>query len=490
MSVKSLDTGMKIELIDEYYLRTNLSKVESLAVANKKRVFRETAKHFTRIEEREDVNIPDTRELYYEISVDDGKEMHLDSFRLMAQDAVGKQLILDGLMEMFLLISEGKIYDVEMNPLNFIAEDKPDIERIYIKAFYRKDRGLREITNEWLNDVKKLIGYFLVGDTGINETNFSRLRPVDIYNRMSGSVAEEYLKIIKSTSVDQMAREWFTPEVYNQVKGFPPIVNDFRTPKDVTDVGAALLGNVREPEYEETVEDKYMDLEEGEYEEEQESKVGIKKVLIMALIGLGIGGFFGIKIFGGSKVETVEVPVHYYEGMIQASIQKYKDAGTDFDLLTEDDLELLGDNELLTIYIAYLKGGEFDKALEIDPDGAETVITYLQKRDRLSEVLDMSSTLPVIQFEKAVLEKDYETVVSLKGEVRDTEERQQDVIKALVLTGDIDIAVEYVKEKDIKGMEKKVREWYNQYADGADLEKSEIKDADEKIKELPKENKK
>lgn len=486
MSVKSLDTGMRIELIDERYLRTNLSNVESLAIANKKRVFRETAKHFTQIEEREDVNIPQTKELYYEISVDDGRELPLDSFRLMAQDEVGKQLILDGLMEMFLLISEGKIYDVEMNPLNFIAEDKPDIERIYIKAFYRRDRGLREITNEWLNDAKKLIGYFLVADTGINEDNFSRLSTVDIYNRMTGSVAEQYLKIMKSTSIDQMARDWFTPEIYNQVKGFPPIVSDFRAPKDVTDIGTALLGNVQDERYEEEdVEDDYVDLEEGRYEE-SESKIGIKKVLIMAIIGLGIGGFFGIKIFGAGSVETVEVPVHYYEGMIQASIQKYKDAGENFDLLTEEELELLGDNELLTVYIAYLKGGEFDKALKIDPDGAETVVTYLKKRDRLSEVLEMSSNLPVIQFEKAVLEKDYETVVSLKGEVRDTEERQQDVIKALILTGDINLAVDYVKEKDLKGMEEKVRKWYNQYADSTDVGKSEVKEADEKIKELTK----
>lgn len=486
MDVKKLGN---MELIDESYIRTTISDGESVAIVNKNRVFRATNKHFTKVNERVDENMPNMKELYYEISIDDGRELPLDSFRLMATDPAGKQMILDGIMELLLLISEGKIYDVELNPLNFIAEDNHDVGKVYVKAFYRRDRGLREITNEWLEDAKKLIGYFLVSDTGISERNYENLSAVDIYHRLSGSIAQQYLKILKSPSIDKMARDWFTDEAYRQIKGFPPIVSEYVEPKDVTSVSGTMIGNfeIEEDEGEEEELDVIAedDTEGVKRKEKHEGISKLKTLLIgvVLLVGLVMGILMGTKYFN-DRIDMVEVPVSYYNGMLKASVQKYKDAAEDFDLLTFEELELLGEDEKTTIYITYLKGGNFDRALAIDPEGAETVVTYLEKRDELPQVLDMESELAPIKFERAYLEEDYQTVVDLKGEIRDTERRQLYLVESLVKTGNIETAVEYVEEKGLEGLKKKVRKYYEDYQEsiGNTASKEELKEVDGLIK--------
>lgn len=514
MSVRGLNTGQYIEFLGEDYLRTTVSKGESLSITNKKRVFRGTAKHFTQIHEKQDENMPDTVELYYKISVEEGKELHLDSFRLMVEDEAGKQMILDGLLEILFLVSEGKIYDVELNPLNFIAEDKPDIGRVYVKAFYRKDRGLREITDRWLENAKKLIGYFLIADTGINETNFNSMSSVDIYNEMAGSVAEQYLKILKSPSIDKIAREWFEEDVYKQIKGFPPIMSDYREPKDVTELYEIVMGDVqvREEQSEEPlVKGNHTSSKEEKPVPKVESKKAVEKpkkikppkentgkgnkifktwgiVTVMTAVGIFIGSTVGTN-FGESKPEEgiVEVTETFYDGMLRASVQKYQDAGEQFDLLKEEELTNLSEDERMTVYITYLKAGEYDKALEIDPEGAETVVMFLEKQKQMDHIKEIKTDLPPIQFEKAVLDKDYKTIVELKGSVRDTAVRQQNVIEALVLTGELETAVEYVKEKELEGQETTVRKYFNSYADTleAELTEEEVAKVDEIIKSLP-----
>lgn len=490
MGVKKLG---ELELIEEKYLRTVITEGESIAIRNKNRVFRDTLKHFTRIDERDDENIPDMRELYYRIKVDENKELSLEAFRLIARDERGKQIILNGLLEMLLLVSDGKIYEVELNPLNFIAEDKPDIGTVYIKAFYRRDRGLREITNDWLESAKKLLGYFLVSDTGVNVENYDELTSVDIYPMLKGNIAKQYMRILKSKSIDDIARDWFTEEKYRQIKGFPPIVTDFREPKDVTDVGEVLLqreSKEEEPEQEDVME-QYDDIEEETEEVEKKSFIQgllggklVKRLLL--LVGVVVVLFIGVKLFSGdSSIEKVDS--NFYKGLVSSSVQKYKEAGEYFDVLTEEQLEVLGEVEREAVFVTYLKAGEYDKALEINPGGAESLITYLEKADELDELDKIVSTLPPIEFEKAVKAKDYEMVLELQELVELTKRRNKKIVEAMILTGDIDGAVEYIQLNNLEEMKEQVEKNYKKYEESEkeDISKEERKRVKEMIKELP-----
>src|SRR5699024_81496 len=191
----------------------------------------------------------DVREVYYEL--EDG-ELPLDTFRLMASDEDSKQDILDGLLELFFLVSEGKIYNIELNPFNFIVSEGEDRR---VKSFYREDRGLREITDEWLYEVKKLIGYFLVSDTKYSEDNYAYLKPKDFYRDMEDNIASQYLKIMRSNSLDHIVQEWFTEIVYKQLKRFPSMLREHKKPKDVTSLTVAMGLEIEEDDNEEIEED-------------------------------------------------------------------------------------------------------------------------------------------------------------------------------------------------------------------------------------------
>src|SRR5699024_5689385 len=110
---------------------------------------------------------------------------------------------------------------------------------------------------------KKLIGYFLVSDTKFSEDNYEDLRPKDFYNEMEDNIAEQYLKIMRSSTVDQMVKDWFTDKVYLQLKGFQPVMSKAEKPKDVTSLNEAL-----KLEKEETDLEKQERLDQEEQEKE------------------------------------------------------------------------------------------------------------------------------------------------------------------------------------------------------------------------------
>jgi len=493
MSIKKCNTRKPIELIDDNKIRTSISTSESIAIPNKARVYKGTLKHFTDIKEKDHPSLMDTKELYY--SMEEGKEIPLDKFRQVARDNRGKQMILDGLLELFYLVSEGKLYDIEINPMNFVAEDRPELNKVFVKAFYRDSRGLREITDTWLTNVKKIIGYFLVTDTGYNEQNFNETKPAHYLNEMTEHVYDQYLKIMKSTTVDQMAKEWFSDDVYRQLKGFPPIMRDFRRPKDVTIVARNILGYEEIPEVEPVKQEieQEKQLEPTNTPAEKSSKrrevvsakyntkkrTGKGKVVLLIVIGAVLGGFISNFLWGKGTDEII-VNEHYYNGILQASMHKNADAAEEFDKIPSEEISEMGEHEKVSIFFSYLLNGEYDKALKADKDGAESVINYLDRRDNLEYVKNIESELPAIAFEKAVINKEYEQVISLKEQVKDTTKRQVNVVEALIKTGDIESAVEYAKVKELDDIKKTIEIYYQEYTKDTEVSKEDK----EKVKEL------
>lgn len=481
--IKELQTERKIEIIKDYYVRTMVSSSESFAILNKRRVFNGTVKHFTKIYEKDAVNTHETKELYYNLNED--TELPLNTFRLMAADKRGKQLILDGLLELLLLISDGKVYNVELNPLNFVAEDKPNLNKVYVKAFHREDRGLREITDKWLNDAKKVIGYFLLSDSGFNETNFNSLRPIDYHKEMTGTIAEQYMRIMKSTSIDQMARDWFTDTTYKEIKNFPPIVDDYKKPKDITTVGTSSLGNLAtgEARYDDRdmpvnkSEDAFWEghggslnptMEDNEVENKLREKPQPKKKSNVKLVGVVVGVLIvGIVLWAllgqRSTHETIEVSDNYYKGAIKVATEKYNGAVEDFDLLVKEEMDVLTGEEKEVIFRAYLEVGDFDKALGINKDSAELIVDHLLELGQLEKVQTIEVENNIIDYEKAVVTNDYTQIIEKRTDVELTPRRHNQVIQAHVMLGEVNAAVGYVLTNELGNIGDQVLEYYNTY---------------------------
>jgi len=494
---------------DSYTLQTKISNEESVSKIDKQKVYRGTKKHFTKLYERDVANHPEEKEVYYDL--DEETEKPLDMYRLSSNDKQSKQVILDGLMELLFLVSEGKIYDIELNPFNFIiSTDEKEGSRV--KAFYRQDRELSEITDEWLLQVKKVIGYFLVSDTKFSEENYSKLKPKDFYSEMEEGIAEQYLRIMRSTSVDDMAREWFTDKVYKQLKGFPSMLRNAKKPKNVTSVDVALgledVDNEDVEEEKEVIEPISNEVEKPKKKEKEQGllknplvrygAIALVAILVIFLFVKVVGGF-GDKVDDideGTKEEgeqekvedeedeTVEmVDDDFYGGIVKASVQKYEEAAEMFDEMDEESINSLGEDEQASIYLTYIKVGKYDKALSVREEGEETLVKYLKQRDKIEDVKDIEYDGDVINFEKAVVEKEWEKVLELKDKVKDREDRQVSVLKAYVHSGNLDDAIGYVKDTD-KGLKGKLEKEYDKYAKEEKISKKAKKKAKKKIKAI------
>ena len=483
---------------ESYTLQTNISKEESVSKIDKQKVYRGTKKHFTKLFERDVPNKPDLKEVYYDLDTD--TEMPLDMYRLSSNDKQSKQDILDGLMELLFLVSEGKIYNIELNPFNFIiSTDEKGDKRV--KAFYRQDRELSEITDEWLLQVKKVIGYFLVSDTKFSEENYSKLKPKDFYLEMEEGIAEQYLKIMRSTSVDKMASEWFTERVYKQLKGFPTMLRGATKPKNVTSMDLAL-GLESEVGYTEEVEDEEVEEEVKEPKEKGRGLFSGRKLLLGAIVlaTVLVLGLVVAKVLGGTdeveekeEEEIVEekeedlnvemVDADLYEGIIKASVQKYGEAAEIFKELDQEVVDNLTEDERVSIYLTYIKEGQYDEALEVREEGEETLVKYLKRKDKIEDVTGIEHDGDIINFEKAAVEENWEQVLELKDKVPDREDRQVNILKAYVYTGELDEAIKYVKDTDeeLKGTLEKE---YDKYAKQEKVSKKAKKKAKNKIKDI------
>src|SRR5699024_11237793 len=72
------------------------------------------------------------------------------------------------------------------------------------------------------------------------------------------------------------------------------------------------------------------------------------------------------------KEENAEVVNEdFYEGLMKSSVEKCDEAAEIFLGLNEEELNSLDEDEQVSVYITYLKSGNYDEALEIYPDGAE-----------------------------------------------------------------------------------------------------------------------
>src|SRR5699024_5624165 len=138
---------------------------------------------------------------------------------------------------------------------------------------------------------------------------YEDLRPKDFYNEMEDNIAEQYLKIMRSSTVDQMVKDWFTDKVYLQLKGFQPVMSKAEKPKDVTSLNEALKLEKEETDLEKQ---ERLDQEEQEKEDAKGKKEKGKGLFsnpmakwgLLLLVGVFVVSILIVKFTGGGKDEA------------------------------------------------------------------------------------------------------------------------------------------------------------------------------------------
>ncbi|PGT89935.1 hypothetical protein [Bacillus thuringiensis] len=222
--------GVTVDVTDDNVLRSSIPREAFVSIQNKEEVFEGLA-YFTLINERNNPTNANEKELYSTCMVE---EIPLDTYRLqdrpVEEEAEAKEEIIKGLVSTLFLVSRGLVYDVLLNPLNFVYNTK----KRKVKAFIRKDKPLAEITDEWLYEVKKLVAFYLVHDSGLRVEEFENYTLHDMETHMTGDTLKGFERLKSANSVGEMAEVLLSEQELRPLVTYPPIVTPHVVPKDLT----------------------------------------------------------------------------------------------------------------------------------------------------------------------------------------------------------------------------------------------------------------
>lgn len=188
--------------------------------------------YLTSLSEMDNGVKPISRYVYYNLNSNqeilDDVRIRVGEESLDAQRAMREKFIV-GLLSIYYLVAKGKIYNVPINPLNFILERNRNV-----KAFYREDHELGEITDEWLMEFKKLLAYYLVYDTSIIPEKFDEYTIQDYVEFMSNGTQQGFKKFYNCTSIDEMLPLYLKDDEIKALSYTMPLNTDFHEPEDLS----------------------------------------------------------------------------------------------------------------------------------------------------------------------------------------------------------------------------------------------------------------
>ncbi|MFD4931834.1 hypothetical protein ACFWMS_23600 [Peribacillus butanolivorans] len=143
------------------------------------------------------------------------------------------------------------------------------------------------------------------------------------------------------------------------------------------------------------------------------------------------------------------------EGLQYAAIQNYEDASQNFGKM-KTSFDELSEDAQRAILFSYLMAGKYQEAIDAEPKFSYSVINYLVSKENLDVVKNIDSDEPVIKFEKASINKDFNTVIKLKDDVKLDGRRESLVVDAYIGLNKFDEAMEFAESKGNKDLMTKI----------------------------------
>lgn len=114
-----------------------------------------------------------------------------------------------------------------------------------------------------------------------------------------------------------------------------------------------------------------------------------------------------------------------------------------YDSLKKEEKEVLE--------VLYVRNGEYNKALEKNPELADEIAAKLVKSkdiEQLKKVRDsLAEANPILDFELAAATQDWQTIIDLRNQIELTDAHVTSVVTAFIRTGDLKTAKGFVEEK-------------------------------------------
>lgn len=214
-----------------------------------------------------------------------------------------------------------------------------------------------------------------------------------------------------------------------------------------------------------TMVEKIEDLKTTKKEKTSQRDYGKHLLVILSVLLFSIGSWFlskgsseNVNTIAQEQAETEDVLVN---ALKKFSMKEYEESaklfdGVEYEALNDDDKDLM--------LLSYLFSDQPEKAIELEPSFDESVISYYKARHSMQKLRDLAEIVEskAIDFEIAVSDKDYWTIVELKESVKMKGERPQIIINAYLQLENIEGAKKFAKkvndENLIELVEKEAKE--------------------------------
>ncbi|HDR7419959.1 TPA: hypothetical protein QCX17_004510 [Bacillus cereus] len=145
--------------------------------------------------------------------------------------------------------------------------------------------------------------------------------------------------------------------------------------------------------------------------------IGIASIVLLVVAGFAFSNMKNSQAVSANNVNNVnslEVNANLINGLRLSAVQKYQDAALEFDKV---DYKKLGKEDKKAVLFTYLLSGKAQKAIDLEQDFAESVVSYYIAVDNLKKVKELKTKNPLINFEIAALDNKHEEVINLRDQV-------------------------------------------------------------------------
>ncbi|MFA2568108.1 cell envelope integrity protein TolA [Bacillus wiedmannii] len=142
--------------------------------------------------------------------------------------------------------------------------------------------------------------------------------------------------------------------------------------------------------------------------------IGVASIVLLVVAGFAFSDMKNSQTASANNVNSLEVNANLINGLRLSAVQKYQDAALEFDKV---DYKKLGKEDKKAVLFTYLLSGKAQKAIDLEQDFAESVVSYYIAVDNLKKVKELKTKNPLINFEIAALDNKHEEVIKLRDQV-------------------------------------------------------------------------
>ena len=142
--------------------------------------------------------------------------------------------------------------------------------------------------------------------------------------------------------------------------------------------------------------------------------IGVASIVLLVVAGFAFSNLKHSQAASANNVNSLEVNVNLINGLRLSAIQKYQDAALEFDKV---NYKKLGKDDKKAVLFTYLLSGKAQKAIDLEQDFAESVVSYYIAVDNLKKVKELKTKNLIINFEIAALDNKHEEVIKLRAQV-------------------------------------------------------------------------